>query len=388
MRTRFENLGFFIGLSLVSVGIGNAMRPFTPFETKAAPPLASEAPAAVSPFAQAGAAVGDPNVFVSLAQRVMPSVVNISTISRERAPGAFRTPEDMLEEFFGGPRRAPGPRSGSLGTGFVIDSSGIILTNHHVVANADEIRVSFTESPDEKPVSGNVIARDPDLDIALIRVKTDRPLQALPFGDSDALRVGEYVAAVGNPFGQGHSMSHGIISAKGRMSPGLPLATYLQTDAPINPGNSGGPLINLRGEVVGINNAIDARAQGIGFAIPVNAVKSVLPQLRTKGTIARGYIGVVVADLSSEMAEKISAPRGLKAPLVVEVAPGGPAYRAGIRPYDIITELDGAPVRSAGELTSKVTGLAEGSAVPIRVTRDAKTLEFKVRLGKRPSAET
>ena len=201
------------------------------------------------------------------------------------------------------------PKAMSLGTGFIIDSSGLILTNNHVVADADEIKISFTESLDEKPTDGEVVGRDTELDVALIRVKSKREMVAVSFGDSDALEVGEYVIAVGNPFGQGHSVTHGIISAKGRLAPDFPLANYLQTDAPINPGNSGGPLVNLKGEVIGINNAIDQRAQGIGFAIPINLVKKVLPQLRTKGTVSRGYIGVLVNEMTPEIAPKLGVPK-------------------------------------------------------------------------------
>jgi serine protease Do len=281
----------------------------------------------------------------------------------------------------------PVPRSASLGTGFIIDSSGIILTNQHVVAGADEIKVTFTESPDEKPTPGKVIGRDPELDVALIQVKTDRKLVPLPLGDSDVLQVGEYVAAVGNPFGQGHSLTHGIISAKGRISPGVPLATYLQTDAPINPGNSGGPLINLKGEVIGINNAIDARAQGIGFAIPINVVKGIVPELRSKGAISRGYLGVVIGDLNAELARKLALNGELEAPVVMEVEPGGPAYRAGIRPFDVITEFNGKPVRRPADLTTAVTSVAEGHVVPIKVTRADQMLEMKVKVGKRPAQQ-
>lgn len=330
----------------------------------------------------------DPNIFTRLATDVMPSVVNISTLSRPR-----KEVPQFFEEFFAPGMRIPGggereaPRPASLGTGFVIDGSGIILTNHHVVNGADEIKIYFTEEPDEKPIDGKVIGRDPDLDIALIRVKTDRKLIPLALGDSDRLQVGEYVAAVGNPFGQGHSFTHGIISAKGRISPNVPLATYLQTDAPINPGNSGGPLINLKGEVIGINNAIDARAQNIGFAIPINAVKKILPELQSKGVIARGYIGVTVSELRPEIAEKINVAKDLSAPLVMQVAPGGPAFRAGIRPYDVITEINGKPVRTASELTDRVTSFAEGSVIEVKVAREDRDFKTKVKLGRRPSVD-
>ena len=171
----------------------------------------------------------------------------------------------------------------------------------------------FTEAADEEPTTGEVVGRDPEIDVALIKVKTKRELVAVALGDSDALEVGEYVIAVGNPFGQGHSVTHGIISAKGRLAPDFPLASYLQTDAPINPGNSGGPLVNTKGEVIGINNAIEQRAQGISFAIPINLIKKILPQLRTKGTVERGYIGVLVNELTPEHAPKFEVPKSPRA---------------------------------------------------------------------------
>lgn len=342
--------------------------------TPAAPPITERLTLETSPA----------NLFVNLAEKTIPSVVNIST----QTTTAIHSP-DLGFPWPG--FEPPVQKSGALGTGFIIatpdDSTAIILTNQHVVAHADEIKVTFTEASDEKPTPGKVIGRDPELDVALIQVKTNRKVTPLPLGDSDALRVGEYVAAVGNPFGQGHSFTHGIVSAKGRNSPQVPLATYIQTDAPINPGNSGGPLINLQGEVVGINNAIDARAQGIGFAIPINAVKKILPELERKGSIARGYIGVVVSDLTPETAEKMGVTGSLHAPLVVQVAVGGPAYRAGIRPYDIITEFNGKAIHSASELTTEVTALPEGKEIEIKVSRANRPFETKVKLHKRPQQE-
>jgi serine protease Do len=379
--------GYGVRFSISANEASAASAPASPQGASLIQPL--PAPGAANPAAPAGA---DPtNAYVTLAERVMPAVVNISatTRPRPRAQNNFRTPEDFFEEFFGGsprfraPRAAP-PRSGSLGTGFVIDEKGIVLTNDHVVGDADDIRIKFTESADEKALEGKVIGRDSELDVALIQIKTDRKLTALPLGDSDRLKVGEYVAAVGNPFGQGHSLTHGIISAKGRTNPMSSLSTWIQTDTPINPGNSGGPLLNLRGEVIGINNAIDARAQGIGFAIPINLVKDVLPQLQTKGKIARGYLGVMVGELTPDLAKQMGVKGDVEAPLVSQVEPGGPAYRAGVRPYDLILEFNGKPIKSARELTSQVVLVPEGKKVPLKVMRDDRTLELTVRVGKRP----
>ena len=332
-----------------------------------------------------------PNIFVRLAKKVVPSVVNIS-ITAKRKNSSKHQSEDIkkfLEEFFGkrkGPQDDEGaPQAHSLGTGFIIDEEGLILTNHHVVGEASEIKIHFTEDQDEVPVEGKVVGIDPDLDLALIKVETDRKLTPLKLGDSDLLEVGEYVVAVGNPFGRGHSVTHGIISAKHREAPDFPLARYIQTDAPINPGNSGGPLVNLRGEVIGINNAVDARAQGIGFAIPINLVKSVLSQLKIKGTVSRGYIGVLINNLSSKVAKSLSLDPKLKAPIVVSVYPGEPADRAGMKPYDVVTHFDGKRVKSVSSLIRAVTAVEVGKSAPVKVIRDGKEIELSLTVSERPT---
>ncbi len=343
------------------------------------------------------------NIFVKLAKKVVPSVVNISTFTYARGGGYGGMQNDLLrkflEEFFGGPggpmiqppHQGPGPQTGprvrrpqSLGSGFIISEDGLILTNHHVVGDAEEIKVKFTEDPNEKQTEAEVIGRDPELDLALIKVNVKRKLIPLPIGNSESLQVGEYVVAVGNPFGRGHSVTHGIVSAKGREAPGL-LANYIQTDAPINPGNSGGPLINLDGEVIGINNAIDARAQGIGFAIPSNLAKKVLPQLKDKGGVERGYIGVNIAQLEPKIAEQVKAPKNLRAPFVVNVQPGEPADKAGMKPYDIIMEVDGKRVQRPFELTQAITAIPVGDKAKIKVLRQGKEKTLSVRIGKRPT---
>lgn len=352
----------------------------------------------------------DPNIYVSLAKKVVPSVVNISTAKAVKSPFAMGSQDDIFRRFFedfggpgfgfgspGGPMmRRPGPRAPSnpknlpkavsLGTGFIVDASGLILTNNHVVADADEIKISFSESPDEKPTDGEVVGRDSELDVALIRVHTKKTLTALTLGDSDALEVGEYVMAVGNPFGQGHSVSHGIISAKERSVPGLGggLSNYLQTDAPINPGNSGGPLVNLKGDVIGINNAILANAQGIGFAIPSSAVQKVLSQLKNKGSVDRGYIGAVIGQVTPDIAEKLGVDPDLRAPFVTNVAVGGPADKAGIKAYDVILSINSKSIHSPSELVSSITAIPVGDRAKVRVSRNGKEMEFDVRVTKRP----
>ena len=325
--------------------------------------------------------------FVRLAKSSIPSVVNISTLTHIKRTEFEGDPEQMLQNFFG--HRLPFNRTANraaLGTGFIIDPSGIILTNNHVVEGADEIKIQFAEN--EEPVAGKVIGRDPELDVALIRVKTSRKLEALKLGDSDALEVGEYVMAVGNPYGQGHSVSHGIVSAKGRIAAGLPIANYLQIDAPINPGNSGGPLLNLKGEVIGINNAIDPRAQGIGFAIPINFVKTVLAQLEAGGKIDRGFIGAVVGETTPEISEKIGAPHDLVAPFVTQVTRGSPAARAGVHPYDVVLSFNDKKILTPTELVQAVTQVGPGKTVPMEVLRDGHKKTLNVTVESRPTQES
>lgn len=373
----------------------------------------------------------DPNIFVKLAKKVVPSVVNISTLSTIKTPYAHGTPDDMFRRFFeeffrqhggsggqggqGGQGIPPGssgggqsgggddddegagrdsggapfpqghaPKAMSLGSGFVIDSSGLILTNNHVVENADEIKIYFTEENDEKPVDGKVVGRDPEIDVAIIQVKTSRELVALPLGNSETLEVGEYVMAVGNPFGQGHSVTHGIISAKGRQAPDFPLARYLQTDAPINPGNSGGPLLNLNGEVIGINNAIEARAQGIGFAIPITPVKAVLPQLRSSGHVARGFIGVLVEPMSPEVAPKLGVSKDVHAPFVSNINSGSPAEKAGLQVYDVILKFDGKKIKDGDDLVAAVVATPVGNTVPMVILRAGTEKTLQVKVSERP----
>ncbi len=358
------------------------------------------------------AGVFDPNIFVSLAKKVVPSVVNISIISSGQngrvggGPGGPGAPDDPFRRFFedffrqkGGRPGAPDSEEGddagpgsrgfkttSLGSGFIIDATGLILTNNHVVAEAEKILISFTESKDEKPTEGQVVGRDPEIDIALIKVKTNRKLVPLAFGDSDALEVGEFVMAVGNPLGQGHTVTHGIISAKQRLTPDFPLANYLQTDAPINPGNSGGPLVNLKGEVIGVNNAIYREAQGISFAIPSGFISKVLPQLKTEGTVKRGYLGVVVHPVSPEIAGKIGAPEGSQAPFVTHVYPDSPAGKAGVKPYDLILSVNNQPITSPDTLIALVTSLKVGQVVTMKISRGGKEQSVEVKVAERPAS--
>ena len=265
----------------------------------------------------------------------------------------------------------------SLGSGFIIDKGGYIITNNHVVKGADEIKVKLADGREFK---AKVVGRDSKTDLALLKISSlFKDLPALPLGDSGSMRVGDWVIAVGNPFGLGHTVTQGIISATGRVIGSGPYDDFLQTDAPINPGNSGGPLINLKGEVIGINSAIIATAQGIGFAIPSNLAKNVTTQLREKGKVVRGWIGVTIQTVTPEIASSF----GLKEPkgvLVADVVAGGPADKAGMKRGDIIIAFDGKDIRKTSDLPMMVADTPVGKTVEVKVIRNGKEADLKVRV--------
>jgi serine protease Do len=333
--------------------------------------------------------------FVNLAKKLKPMVVNISTtqVSEGRGSQEFGNPfgggggeedpfNDFWKRFFGGP--APrGPQSQrSLGSGFIIDGDGSILTNNHVVENATKIVVKL--AGDEQDYEAKVIGRDPKTDIAVIKINVKTNLAAASLGDSDRLEVGEWVMAIGNPFGLDGTVTSGIVSAKGRhnITQG-PYDNFIQTDASINPGNSGGPLINLRGEVIGINTAIFSRSGGnigIGFAIPINLVKELLPQLRGKGKVTRGYLGVLIQKVTPEIAESLGMEKGYGA-LVANVSKDGPADKAGVKVGDVIVEFDGNPVKDSGDLPIIVARTAVEKKARMKVLRDKKEITLNVAVG-------
>jgi serine protease Do len=330
--------------------------------------------------------------FVNLAKKLKPMVVNISTtqVSEGRGSQEFANPfggeEDPFNEFwkrfFGGPLPRGPQRQRSLGSGFIIDADGSILTNNHVVENASKIVVKL--SGDEQDYEAKVVGRDAKTDIAVIKINAKSNLIAASFGDSDRLEVGEWVMAIGNPFGLDGTVTSGIVSAKGRhnITQG-PYDNFIQTDASINPGNSGGPLINLRGEVIGINTAIFSRSGGnigIGFAIPINLVKELLPQLRGKGKVTRGYLGVLIQKVTPEIAESLGMDKGYGA-LVANVSKEGPAEKAGVKVGDVIVEFDGQPVKDSGDLPIIVARTAVDKKVRMKVLRDKKEIVLNVAIG-------
>lgn len=331
-----------------------------------------------------------PADFSSLAQSSSPSIVNISTVKIVNGGGRVfkhfsRNPfgnDELFKRFFGAqPQREFKQRS--LGSGFIVDGKGFIVTNNHVVENTDQIKVILK---DGKEYDAKIIGRDKNTDLALIKIEPEENLPALKLGDSEKLKVGQWVVAIGNPFGLGHTVTSGIVSAKGRVIGSGPYDDFIQTDTSINPGNSGGPLLDLNGNVVGINTAIIQNGQGIGFAIPSNLAKGIIEQLKASGNVTRGWVGVSIQEISKELSEyyKLEDNEGV---LVVEAFEGDPAEKAGIKANDIIIEIDGEKVESNRGLTSLIASKAVGSKIKVKILRDGKKKTFTVKIAKRSDGQ-
>ena len=353
--------------------------------------------AAVSPSSTVSAvnpssSVMVPANFTDIAQSVSPTVVNVRTEKVIKGGGPvfrhFRGPfgeedpfEDFFKKFFGDvpPREF---KQRSLGSGFCIDKEGYIVTNNHVIENADEIKVKLTDGHE---YDAEIVGRDAKTDIALIKVAAWHGSHVARLGDSDVLKVGEWVVAIGSPFGLEHTVTAGIVSAKGRVIGSGPYDDFIQTDASINPGNSGGPLLNMKGEVVGINTAIFSQSGGnvgIGFAIPINLAKGIIDQLKTSGTVTRGWLGVSIQDLSPDLAEYYGVKDG-KGALVGEVFEGDPADKAGIKSKDVITALNGEKIEDSRDLSQKIAGIPVGEEITLKVIRDGKERTVRVKIAKR-----
>jgi len=341
--------------------------------------LSSKSQAQQAPPAAAGRALPD---FAALAEQVMPAVLAVTTeeVVSEKNLRRVHPGVDPFEFFFG---RRPRQRAVGMGSAFFISADGLALTNNHVVEGADKI---FAFTTDRTKYEAKVVGRDPATDLALIKVQGKGPFPFLTLGDSDALRVGDWVMAVGNPLGIGQTVTVGVVSGKGR-SLGLSEETssfenFIQTDAAINRGNSGGPLVNLKGEVVGINTAMNMAAENMGFAVPVNTAKAVLPQLKEKGRVSRGYLGVMISDVSQEAQEAFGLP-SREGALVQEVTEGSPAEKAGLKHGDVIVAVNGKPVKNQRELIDTVSSLAPGTKVQVEVIRDGKRKTFTATLAER-----
>ena len=344
------------------------------------------------PAVSASEAVMVPVNFTELAEKAKPGVVNIRTVKTTNGGGPVfrhffgRNPhggQDPFQDFFGlGPQREFKQRS--LGSGFLLDNEGYIVTNNHVVEDADQIKVRLS---DEAEYDATIIGRDPKTDLALIKIDApSKDLKPLELGDSDTIPVGSWVVAIGSPFGLEQTVTAGIVSAKGRIIGSGPYDDFIQTDASINPGNSGGPLLNLKGEVVGINTAIVASGQGIGFAIPINMAGGIINQLKDSGEVSRGWLGVGIQDLTPELAEyyAIKEKEGV---LVTQTYEGDPADKAGIKEGDVIVAVDGKRIASSRELSRTVAEAGVGNKMSLTVLRDGREKEIDVKLAKRPDTE-
>lgn len=352
-----------------------------------------------------------PESLADLAEKVTDAVVNISASTTVEAKSTGRnlpqlpqgTPfEDLFEEFFkrrgqgqGSPRsdddspRSPSRKSNSLGSGFIIDASGIVVTNNHVIGDANDIQVILS---DGVKLKAEIIGKDPKLDLAVLRVKPtpERPLKAVPFGDSDKMRPGDWVMAIGNPFGLGGSVSAGIVSARGRNIESGPYDNYIQTDAAINKGNSGGPLFNMDGEVIGINTAIlspSGGSVGIGFAVPSGTASPVVDQLRQFGEVRRGWLGVRIQNVDDATAEALGLKGGAKGALVAGIDEKGPAKTAGLEVGDVIVKFNGVTVKSSSELPRIVAATPVGKTVDVQIVRKGEEQTKSVLLGRLEDGE-
>jgi len=341
-----------------------------------------------APVRQAATELEPESLHVAV-ERATPSVVNIFTSKEVRVPRHPLFNDPLFKRFFGD--QVPDEeeqRTTSLGSGVIVSPSGYILTNQHVVEAAEEIEVAM---PSGKKLLAKVVGDDPETDLAVLRVDA-AGLPAITFGSSDALRVGDVVLAIGNPFGVGQTVTSGIVSALGRSGLHIPGNTYenfIQTDAAINPGNSGGPLVDSRGNLIGINAAIyspSGGSNGIGFAIPVSTAKSVLEQIIKTGTVTRGWIGVEVQEIGSGLSES-PKPSDTRGALIAGVLRGGPADKAGFKPGDVLTEVEGKPVADRSAMLNLVAALQPGSHAHMKVRRGKQDVALEVIVGRRPKPQ-
>jgi serine protease Do len=360
-------IGFLVG-AIVAGSLSPA-----PAVSAPAPALRADPPAVVAPAIPAAAF---PTSFADVAESANPAVVSIEVASRTRRRAtATRSPNEPF-----GFRRPETPRRGT-GTGFFIDAAGHLLTNEHVIDGAERVVVKLT---DGRSFRARVIGADADTDVAVLKVDAGAPLPHVRLGDSDRLRVGEWVCAIGNPLAYEHTVTVGVVSFVGRKLFDQSLDHYIQTDAAISFGNSGGPLLNTAGDVVGINSAVSRQANNIGFSIPINQAKDILPQLLATGRVARGYLGVALRDVDADVQQALGLGDAAGA-LVQDVTPGSPAERAGLRPYDLITAIDGHGVNGDGPAIRLVARSEPGRAARLDFVRDGRQQSVTVRLAERPA---
>ncbi len=337
----------------------------------------------------AGALQGVPESFADVARTARPAVVNISTTRLVRTQGSTGDPaEDFFRQFFGEALPQRLQKRQSLGSGFIIDTDGYIVTNAHVVQQANEIRVKLST---REEYTAKIIGSDPKTDLALIKIEPKGSVAVVRLGDSDVLEVGDWVVAIGNPFGLAETVTAGIVSAKGRVIGAGPYDDFIQTDASINPGNSGGPLLNIRGEVIGINSAIFSRSGGsvgIGFAIPVNLARRIVEELRSHGKISRAWLGLQIQEVTPALAQSFGLDHPMGA-LVAGVEPGSPAAKAGLQRGDVILAVDGAEVIESHQLPVMVQKAGIGNTADLTVLREGRevAIEVKVEAQRAPSPQ-
>jgi serine protease Do len=381
---------FSLGLGLAS-GLHWTQAPVAAALTAPTPvaPTVAATPVALSP--------ATPGSFAELAAKLSPTVVNVKVVKVEKV-GNFPSfsqegmPEGPFKDFFDKffqdlphgtpnmPGNPQGPRVHGAGSGVIISKDGYVLTNNHVIEGAKEVTVTLADHQEYK---ARIVGRDPKTDLAVLKIEAPESLPAAALGDSDNLRVGDGVMAIGNPFGLNNTVTSGIVSAKGRVIGAGPYDNFIQTDASINPGNSGGPLFNMNGEVVGINTAIIAQGQGIGFAIPVNTVKPLIPQLETKGEVTRGYLGVGIQTITPNLMKAMNL-KGRKGALVADVTANGPAAQAGIQQGDVIVAYNGKEVGDSHDLPALVAATPIGQEAKVTVLRNSDKLDLPVKVGQLP----
>ncbi len=315
--------------------------------------------------------------FSNVVKAVNPAVVNISTVSKKRLVQPFFEFSPFFDDFFGGRQRPQYRRENSLGSGFIINKEGYIITNDHVIRDAESIQVKLSN---ENTYTAKVVGSDPKTDIAVIKITATEALPAAVLGDSDKLQVGQWAIAIGNPFGLDRTVTVGVVSATGRSNMGIETyEDFIQTDASINPGNSGGPLLNIYGEVIGINTAIVAAGQGIGFAIPVNMAKKVVEQLVKKGSVTRGWLGVSIQPVTDEVAQSFGLKKARGA-LVSDIMAGSPAEKAGLRQGDVIVAFNNKEIKDSRQLQLIVAETPAGQKVEMEIFRDGKPQKLTVNL--------
>ncbi|MDR3204661.1 MAG: DegQ family serine endoprotease [Deltaproteobacteria bacterium] len=389
---KFVFFGFALGVFTAALlSLAGLFPTSSSIDARAQQTLTEVAPAAVTPAADVEPTTVNLPSLAPVAKKAQAAVVNIFTIRvlqpgqqqnrRRIIPRPFRggPPEDFFEEFFG--PSVPQPRERkekALGSGFIFDPKGYIVTNNHVIEGADDIQVKLENGTE---VKAEIIGRDPKTDLAILKLTKEGPYPFIPLGDSDKISIGDWLVAIGNPFGLEHTVTTGILSARGRAIGVGPYDDFLQTDALINPGNSGGPLLNLKGEVVGINTVIIG-GSGIGFAIPSKLAIKVTDQLIKHGRVNRGWIGVVIQEMTPEMAKGFGVDETQGGALVGDVLEGSPAQAGGIKHGDIILEFDGKPIKAFQELTSVVADTPIGKLVDVVVFRDKKKVTLKLTVDK------